>query len=313
MACCNTLSIFNSRYNRFFEVPCSYCLNCRVDRRNFLEDCCIHAENVLGTSAFVCLTYDDYRLPSNGSLCRDDFVKFIKRLRSYIIYHSNKFNDKYINPNFDYLAVGEYGDSFNRPHYHILFFGLDSRFIEKILLDCWSGGIVDIGPLENGGIRYVLSYLEKNIKGSLAKQLYDDVGIERPFLSHSQKLCSRFIVDNLDVIRFNDGAYPTGRPNQLRPIPQYWQKVLCLSPFTDLYSVRSSMLAHKKKFSLKEYNAFRKYQASLRQHKLISNARSSGYPVPDDIYSSLVSVSNLSSKDLNYICDIALYGDIVPF
>ena len=273
MACCNLFTVQDKRFHRYYSVPCGFCLNCRVDRRNFLEDCCKHSENYFGTSAFVCLTYDDYHIDPNLSLRKEDYVNFIKRLRSYIHYHSNEFDPSFIRPDFDFLCVGEYGDSFNRPHLHLLFFGLDSRFLEPLLEKCWDGGIYSCGALDNGGIRYVLSYLEKNIKGALQKELYDNVGLERPFCGHSRSLCTRFILDRLDEIRLNSGAYSIGKGSALRPIPQYWRKILCTSPFVNLYESSNLMKAHNIKFSLKEYNVFRKHQAKLRQTKLVNATR----------------------------------------
>lgn len=314
MACCNLLTIQDKRFGKKYDVPCGFCLNCRVDRRNFLEDCCIHSENHFGTSAFVCLTYDDYHLPENASLRKSDYVDFIKRLRSYLNYHIDSIDTRFLNPNFDFLCVGEYGDTFNRPHLHLLFFGLDSRFLTPILDKCWNGGIVDCGALENGGIRYVLSYLEKNIKGALQKELYDDNGLERPFCSHSRSLCSRFIIDRLKEIQFNSGAYRTGKGSELRPIPQYWRKILCTSPFTNLYNASSKMKAHGKRFSLKEYNTFRQHQAKLRQNKLVNATRNMGYPVPDNLYSSNESYCRSSHKEwIKSAVDFGIYGDNIPF
>lgn len=313
MACSNTFKVFHKNYE--YEVPCGFCLNCRVDRRNFLEDCCKHSENKYGTSAFVCLTYDDYHLPiSNGemTLKRDDFTKFIKRLRRYLEYHN--INNKFLRSDFSYMAVGEYGDQFNRPHYHVLFFGLDSRFVEKILLKTWKGGIVDCGPLDNGGIRYVLSYLEKNQRGSLAKALFDDKGLERPFSVHSQNLCSNFVLDKLDEIKLNHGCYFFGHPTKIRPISKYFLDKLSLKPAIDLYQVKNQFSSYNKKFSLKKYNSFRKNLAKLRQEKLIIATRNRGYPVPDNLYSSKFSPYTFveRAKIKNYI-QKKIFGDVVPF
>lgn len=314
MACSNSFTIRDKKYFNYYTVPCGFCLNCRVDRRNFLEDCCKFSEDFFGTSAFVCLTYDDYHLPFNSSLCRDDFTKFIKRLRRYLNYHSDVCDGLFIRPDFTFLAVGEYGDSFGRPHYHVLFFGLDSRFLEKILLKTWHGGIVDCGALDNGGIRYVLSYLEKNVKGAKQKELYDDNNLERPFCTHSRRLCSDFILSKYDEIMENNGAYKTGAFNRLRPIPQYWRKILCCSPFTDLYSISNKMKSHGVTFSLKNYNVFRHNQALLRQKSLTIATRNRGYPVPDDDYiSNFCYDSHKRMADIINLSDVAFYGDSIPF
>lgn len=91
--------------------------------------------------------------------------------------------------NFKYLAVGEYGGDgqiFDRPHIHLLFFGLDFAVCKKIIAKSWQGkGIVKVLPILNGGIQYVLKYLDKQLFGDLAVKKYDQNGLQRPFQVHS--------------------------------------------------------------------------------------------------------------------------------
>lgn len=65
-------------------------------------------------SIFATLTYAPEHVPADGSLSKDALQLFHHRMR------------KALGP-FRYLAVGEYGGRFLRPHFHAIYFGLDFR------------------------------------------------------------------------------------------------------------------------------------------------------------------------------------------
>lgn len=56
-------------------------------------------------ASFVTLTYDNDSLPGDSGLHKEDFQRFMKRLRKYSGY------------DLKYFACGEYGGRFKRPHY----------------------------------------------------------------------------------------------------------------------------------------------------------------------------------------------------
>lgn len=170
----------------FDQIPCGWCMGCKIDRRNMWEDRINWAKRGM-SSAFVTLTYDDYKLPVNNegtpTLRRDDFKKFIDRLRVNV---ARKRPSQLCTKNFKYYAVGEYGDTFGRPHYHVIFAGLDFYDMRKMFYDTWKGGIIDSLPVLEGAVRYVLKYLDKQVHGDLVKEIYDDNEIERPFRKRKQ-------------------------------------------------------------------------------------------------------------------------------
>lgn len=282
-----------------FEVPCGYCLNCRVDKRNFLEDVFKYHFNNCGNGAFVTLTYSDYFVPHNSqgvpSLRKDDVSKFIERLRKYL--KRLPISDSRLNPDFKYICVGEIGGSgvtncvgsngrkhqylIGRPHYHFLFAGLDYSCIKRILKKEWKFGIVDCGPIQKGGIRYVLKYYDKQQTKKSYQETFIDQGLEPPFKKQSFGLCSDFILSKRDEIIRLHGSYKKGLKE--RPIPSYYKKVLFTSQtssekWLNVRKESKRILSNfkwqpenKMNYSLRELNEYKKYLARLREENLLKS------------------------------------------
>lgn len=63
---------------KYLEVPCGWCLNCRVDKQNWITDACEYEwkkYNYIG--AFVTFTYDDIHLYDHSNIIPDDFFQFV--------------------------------------------------------------------------------------------------------------------------------------------------------------------------------------------------------------------------------------------
>lgn len=93
-------------------IPCGMCIGCRIQRARSWALRCVHESKGHTFNSFVTLTYDDEHLPPSGSIEKSILQLFFKRLRKAGF-------------SFRYFAAGEYGPTTNRPHYHILFFGID--------------------------------------------------------------------------------------------------------------------------------------------------------------------------------------------
>lgn len=225
MACAHPIKLdyykltSSSPYNHFTNYfPCGRCLNCRVDKQNDLTARCEWEYIQKKCGAFVTFTYDDphlqkhFRHDSSGqlvaTLSRRDCKKFLDRLNKLV--HKQKSNIL-CNHNYKYLAVGEYGQNgqmFDRPHFHILFFGLDFAYCKKLFERAWQAqGKIDSLPILNGGIRYVLKYLDKQLYGDLAKMKYDQNNLERPFQTHSLCLGSGLFQSQLKYIKSHNNCY----------------------------------------------------------------------------------------------------------
>lgn len=110
---------------RVVYLPCGGCLACRRERRQELTllQCCeasLHQENW-----FITLTYEDEKtFDLTGlfpySLDKKHLSHFCESMRKWAIYNRAEFR---------FFAAGEYGDHFERPHYHISVFGLSSELL----------------------------------------------------------------------------------------------------------------------------------------------------------------------------------------
>ena len=182
---------------RYIEVPCGKCIGCRLDyartwaTRMSLEASLYPPEEVF----FITLTYDDAHLPivaKNGTvsstLVKRDVQLFMKSLREAIYPNRIRF-----------FASGEYGDKTNRPHYHLIIFGLklddlsfykksqnfiyyNSPFIERI----WSKGFVVVTLANYQTMNYTARYVVKKLRGA-DSSIYSLSGIMPPFALMSNR------------------------------------------------------------------------------------------------------------------------------
>lgn len=120
-----------------------------------------------GDNCFVTLTYDDEHLPKGGSLAPSEVQQWLKRFRSAL--EPRKIR---------YYLVGEYGDTTQRPHYHVAVFGYPkclyglSRYSRErkdccpncdTVRDTWGRGNVYVGSLETQSAQYVAGYVTKKM------------------------------------------------------------------------------------------------------------------------------------------------------
>lgn len=167
------------------DIPCGQCRFCRLERSRQWAIRCVHESKLHNENSFITLTYDDKKLPKNGSLQVKDFQDFMKRLRRNEEYSAEK--EKKIPRKIRFFHCGEYGELHSRPHYHACLFGYD--FTDKyhwetirgqkysrsaILEDLWTYGNSRIGNLTFESAAYVARYITKKITGPLAKLYYEE-------------------------------------------------------------------------------------------------------------------------------------------
>lgn len=155
------------------DLPCRNCVGCRLEHSRQWALRCMHEAQMHSQNCFITLTYDDIYLPSDYSLKKEHFQKFMKRYRK-------KFGN-----NIRYYHCGEYGSKYGRPHYHACIFGHDfddkklfkKRFGENLytsadLRKLWPFGYSTVGDLNFKSARYVAGYCMKKQNGYLKKDYY---------------------------------------------------------------------------------------------------------------------------------------------
>ncbi len=164
------------------EVPCGQCIGCRLSRSREWAVRCVHEASRYDDNCFITLTYRPEDLPADGSLVRDHFVKFMKRLRRRFVEYFGCVIDGVhrfipVNP-IRYYMCGEYGEHFCRPHYHACLFnfeffdkevlakGKDFVLYESMTLDdVWGHGFCSIGEVTFESAAYVSRYCMKKVTG----------------------------------------------------------------------------------------------------------------------------------------------------
>lgn len=155
-------------------IPCGSCMGCRLERSRQWAVRCMHEASLYEDNAFLTLTYSPENVPSDGSLVKEEFPLFMKRLRQ-----------KFSHIRMRYFMCGEYGEQFSRPHYHACMFNFDlpdkvifkrvngmTLYTSQILEKVWGKGFCTIGSLTFESAAYVARYCTKKITGSGSVEHY---------------------------------------------------------------------------------------------------------------------------------------------
>lgn len=194
----------------WLEVPCGHCLSCRIARSREWAVRLLHESENWEDCVFLTLTYSPENLPLNGSLVPQDLTKFFKRLRRDI-------PDRKIK----YFACGEYGDNYQRPHYHAIVFGLSVRDY-KLVDENWNFGFVKVGTVTYESCRYVAGYVQKKLYGEGAS-FYEENGLVPPFSRCSKGIGSDYIEKHWNQLYFQEKV-TVGGVNM--GLPRYYKKKL---------------------------------------------------------------------------------------
>jgi len=169
------------------QLPCGKCLDCRIAYANDWTMRAKHEMELHEHNSFVTLTYSDEALTKRNletglptqTLSKKDWQDFAKRLRYY-------------GPEFAYIAVGEYGDQYARPHIHTLLFGEDfakdreyiglingyPTWTSQLLDKVWGHGRATVNRMEPANINYVCRYVIKKQYGPQKNENYEYVNSE---------------------------------------------------------------------------------------------------------------------------------------
>ena len=159
---------------KFIVLPCGQCYACRIQRSRDWATRCVLEAKMHEENCFITLTYADEHLPAGLSLCKKDFQDFIKRLR------------KNTGAKIRYYMCGEYGEQYQRPHFHACLFGWKpddlvlfsqrsgvSLYRSATLEKAWQyKGFVTVGDVTYDSAAYVARYVLKKITGANAEEHY---------------------------------------------------------------------------------------------------------------------------------------------
>jgi len=171
----------DTQRDQVIDIPCGQCEGCRSQHAAEWAARCMHEASLYQKNSFITLSYNPEHLPPGGTLVKDHFQRFMKRLRKK--FHPDKIR---------FFYAGEYGDQHFRPHYHAILFNCDfpdkkfecmrgehQVFSSEILRELWtcpetkkSYGFSEIGSVTFASANYVARYICKKILGPHAKEFY---------------------------------------------------------------------------------------------------------------------------------------------
>lgn len=185
-----------------FALPCGSCIGCRLERSRQWAVRCMLEASMYEKNCFLTLTYAPENLPKNGSLVKEDFVLFMKKLRRKYVPKMQEGLSQVqkeawsLKNGIRVFYCGEYGEDFGRPHFHACLFNYDfpdyrtvrgvterdkefykmcndnKLYVSKSLNEIWGKGIATIGSLTFESAAYVARYCTKVINGKDAQEHY---------------------------------------------------------------------------------------------------------------------------------------------
>lgn len=213
-------------FTQKYELPCGKCIGCDLDRSKIWAMRCVKEASLYpeGYNWFVTLTYDDKHL-SSPYLVKEDLKKFMKKLRRRMQYHG------FAEDGIRYFGCGEYGEKYQRPHFHVILFNCPLPDVEvvgknpdiertyyyhsDIVQDCWNKGFTTLGNVTFDSCAYVARYVIKKHK---QEELFSDIPDFVPeFIQMSRRpgIAAEWYEQNKDKIYETDEVLMTSRLGKL--------------------------------------------------------------------------------------------------
>lgn len=207
----NKIALANSEdvRNGATPFPCGRCLPCRIHKRKMITGRILMEAQLHNENTFSTLTYDDEYLPKDSSVDPKDTRNYIRKLR----YHGLKFR---------YLVTGEYGTESQRPHYHLIIFGIgpaDHSTLDRL----WGKGITRHGTVTSSSAAYVAQYTVKDMcrpesegldgrHPEFMRSSRDPYGIGTPYLKKILCECRKHGLngENIREVKIAGKTYPLG-------------------------------------------------------------------------------------------------------
>lgn len=155
----------------YLDVPCGKCSVCEYNRKMEWIVRLIHESRDNHFTFFCTLTYSDEYLP----LCPECGLPYLAKGDIMDFVNNAKKMWSFLGFNFRYFVVGEYGENYARPHFHLLCFlteldcdsvsnsSLTHDFFIKVTQSIWKYGFIHSGCASDGAAAYCAKYCLKNI------------------------------------------------------------------------------------------------------------------------------------------------------
>lgn len=170
------------------KIRCGHCRACLESRRKTWATR-IYLESKLYDHNYFCtLTYSDSHLPYsdsfvnpiNGEVGCSYLVK--SQVSSFMKNFRKRLSDHFGHTGIRFYACGEYGDLFDRPHYHLALFNMPAQFDQELDYfftnpfgntvykcpladDVWKRGFTSFEQLNSFNSSYVARYVLKKLNG----------------------------------------------------------------------------------------------------------------------------------------------------
>jgi len=226
------------------QLACGQCIGCRLEYSRQWANRCVLEASDWECNYFLTLTYDNENLPLKSVLDKETgeiietptlypehLKKFMKDLRRYYDYH-------YAHDNIRFFACGEYGETGERPHYHVLLFNMpitdlvpyaknhlgQTRYQSEDIRKIWGKGYIDIGGVTWESSAYVARYILKKQKGETKEEAYRFKEPEFTRMSRMPGIARKYYDENkykmyeLDEILINKTG---GKVQSVKPARYY--------------------------------------------------------------------------------------------
>lgn len=183
-------------------VPCGRCNICRHNRgADWVTRLILESQLSYKAMYFMTLTYK--RAPVSG-VSKKDLQLFFRRVRKKCKVR--------------FFAVGEYGERYGRPHYHVIIFQKTGTLED--LVTSWKLGHVDVGNVTPKSCAYVAGYAVKGSRWPVIKNKPFALMSRKPGIGADHLIPSmrKYYLETLDT-RVFDGK-------QFRRMPRYFRKKL---------------------------------------------------------------------------------------
>lgn len=251
--------------SRYKFLPCGKCIGCKAaERKNWAIRLELEAKKY-ENNYFITLTYNnenlkipdhygytienkEYPLTSTtyvytnennwrdwrGTLDKKDLSRFMDSFRHYLIRKYNWTGCRF-------YGVGEYGDRYGRPHYHIILMNCPQlqleprgqnlktrlpKYTNKEIEHVWGKGFIEIGEVTWESISYVAGYCNKKRYGNDKKKYYGERGQEPIFANMSRRPGigkEYYNLKGYDIYDFDEIINSKGNP--VKP-PRYFDKLM---------------------------------------------------------------------------------------